>query len=154
MQTTTHGITIDAPAGVVFEAIRDGAHWPYLNGLSVYAERISDGEDQHLMRISTVVAGELNSCTVNRTLDAASGSIYFQQTDVIDPLRTFGGEWSVTEADAGTIATVQHDFDVDAGPDTVAWLHQTIDDSSRRELEALKATSEWLHGLLRQHAVT
>ncbi|WP_427015921.1 SRPBCC family protein [Pseudarthrobacter sp. P1] len=136
---------------MVFETLRESTHWRNISGLTVYAERITDGADDDLLRISTVMGGELNSCTLTRTLDAGNGTIYFQQTDPIEPLLAFGGEWTVAEGEVGTIVTIQHDFDVDGGADASSWLLQTIDEGNRWELDALKLTAEWLAGLLRTH---
>ncbi|WP_196811022.1 SRPBCC family protein [Arthrobacter sp. 35W] len=152
METTTHGIAIDAPASVVFEALRDSAHWASVSGLTIYKEQVDGGANEHTIRISVVIGGELSSCLVARTLDPNNGTIFFQQVDVEEPLQLLIGEWTVADGETGAIVTIQHDFEVSGDPDIVMSARQAIDDCNRRELDALKLTAEWLAGLIRKQA--
>ena len=49
---TTHRLTIDAPADLIFAMLRDSSHWPYLDGLTVYSERVSGDDADHELRTS------------------------------------------------------------------------------------------------------
>ena len=122
---TTHRLTIDAPADLIFTVLRDSSHWPYLDGLTVYSERVSGDDSDHELRTSVVANGSLNSSHCHRVFDAKEHRAEFRQLGVEPPLLSLGGGWAV---------------------------HRVIDEYSRRELEALRLSCERLALLLRQHS--
>lgn len=92
---TTHRLGINAPADLVFSMLRDASHWPYLDGLTVYSERVSGDDAGHELRTSVVSNGSLSSSHCWRVFDAASHRAEFHQLDLEPPLRELGGGWEI-----------------------------------------------------------
>lgn len=82
---STHRISISAPADLVFSMLRDASHWPYVDGLTVYSERVSGDGATHELRASVVSNGSLNSSHCWRVFDAAAHRAEFQQLDLEPP---------------------------------------------------------------------
>jgi hypothetical protein len=150
---TTHRLTIDAPAELIFTVLRDSSHWPYLDGLTVYSERVSGDDSDHELRVSVVANGSLHSSHCHRAFDAEGHRAEFKQLELDRPLLSLGGAWAICRAEELSEVTLHHEFEVDeeAGelPDLI---HCAIADYSRRELEALRLSCERLALLLRQHS--
>lgn len=150
---TTHRLTIQAPAELIFGMLRDSSHWPYLEGLTVYAERVSGDEADHELRTSVVANGSLNSSHCRRSFDAAGHRAEFRQLGLEPPLLSLGGGWAIRPAEGFSEVTLEHEFEVDEdGGELPEQIHRTIDEFSRRELEALRLSCERLALLLRQHS--
>ncbi|MCX6498494.1 MAG: hypothetical protein NTU93_06790 [Arthrobacter sp.] len=154
---TTHRLAIDAPGDLVFSVLRDTSHWPFLDGLTVYSERVSGDDREHELRISVVVNGALSSCRCRRLLDPAGQRILFEQSAPEAPLLRLAGGWAVSEgADAEqglAVVTLSHEYEVEDGAaELSSWIHRSIDDLGQRELAALKLSSERLAALLQQHS--
>jgi ribosome-associated toxin RatA of RatAB toxin-antitoxin module len=153
MRQTTHRLSIDAPADVIFSMLRDSAHWPYLDGLTVYAERVSGDGSNHELRTSVVANGSLSSSFCHRVFDAARLRGEFRQLDVEAPFVALGGEWEIHRAGGQSVVALHHEYELDDhNEDLAERINQTIDEFSRRELEALKRSSERVAQLLRQHS--
>ncbi|PVZ60173.1 SRPBCC family protein [Arthrobacter sp. H-02-3] len=148
---TTHRLSINAPADLVFSMLRDASHWPYLDGLTVYSERVSGDETTHELRTSVVSNGSLSSSHCWRVFDAARHRAEFQQLNLEAPLQQLGGDWEIRQADGLTVVTLNHAFEVD-DEHLAERINQIIEDYSRRELEALRASCERLSILLQHHA--
>lgn len=151
---TTHRLTIKAPADLIFTVLRDSSHWPFLDGLTVYSERVSGDDADHELRTSVVANGALNSSHCHRVFDAAGHRGEFQQLGLEHPLLSLGGGWAILRADGACEITLTHEFEVDeeeAG-ELSELVHHTIDEYSRRELEALRLSSERLSLLVQQHS--
>lgn len=153
-RTTTHRLTIKAPADLIFTVLRDSSHWPFLDGLTVYSERVSGDEADHELRTSVVANGSLNSSNCHRVFDADRHRGEFQQLGLEHPLMQMGGRWAILQADASSEVTLTHEFEVDeeGTGELLELMHRTIDDYSRRELEALRLSSERLSLLVQQHS--
>jgi aromatase len=147
---TTHRISIDAPAELIFSMLRDSSHWPYLDGLTVYAERVSGDDSGHELRTSVVSSGSLSSSHCWRVFDAPGLRAEFQQLDLEPPLRLLGGAWEIRSSDGPSEVTLSHYFEVD--DDYLAErITGIIGDYGPRELEALRASCERLAMLLQHH---
>ena len=150
---TTHRLTIDAPADLIFTVLRDSSHWPYLDGLTVYSERVSGDDSDHELRTSVVANGSLNSSHCHRVFDAKEHRAEFRQLGVEPPLLSLGGGWAVHRTDGYSEVTLDHEFEVEGESGELPELvHRVIDEYSRRELEALRLSCERLALLLRQHS--
>ncbi|MET3810077.1 hypothetical protein [Arthrobacter sp. UYEF3] len=154
---TTHRLAINAQSDLVFGVLRDTSHWPYLDGLTVYSERVGGDDREHELRISVVANGALSSSHCRRFLDAAGRRIVFEVSRPEAPLLRLAGGWAVSEggdADQGlAVVTLSHEYEVDDGAaELSSWIHRSIDDFGQRELAALKLGSERLAALLRQHS--
>ena len=66
MRRTTHRLSIDAPGELILRMLRDSSHWPYLDGLIVYSERVSGDDTSHELRTSVVSNGSLYSTHCDR----------------------------------------------------------------------------------------
>lgn len=151
---TTHRLTIKAPADLIFTILRDSSHWAVLDGLTVYSERVSGDDADHELRTSVVANGALNSSRCHRVFDAAGYRAEFRQLGLEHPLLSLGGGWTILRAGGACEVTLTHEFEVDEEetgelPDL---MHRTIDEYSRRELEALRLSSERLSLLVQQHS--
>jgi len=150
---TTHRLTIDAPADLIFTVLRDSSHWPYLDGLTVYSERVSGDDSDHELRTSVVANGSLNSSHCHRVFDAEEHRAAFRQLGMEPPLLSLGGGWAVHRTDGYSEVTLDHEFEVEEESGELPELvHRVIDEYSRRELEALRLSCERLALLLRQHS--
>jgi len=147
---TTHRLAIDAPADLVFSMLRDASHWPYLDGLTVYSERVSGDDVGHELRTSVVSNGSLSSSHCWRVFDAATHRAEFHQLDLESPLRELGGDWEIQPADGLSVVTLNHEFELD-DEHLAERINGIIEEYSRRELEALRASCERLSLLLLQH---
>ena len=150
---TTHRLTIGAPADLIFTVLRDSSHWPYLDGLTVYSERVSGDDSNHELRTSVVANGSLNSSHSHRVFDADGHRAGFRQLGLERPLVRLDGGWEILRAEEFSEVTLHHEFEVDEEAGELPELiHRTIDEYSRRELEALRLSCERLAQLLQQHS--
>jgi aromatase len=149
----THRLTIEAPGDLIFRMLRDSSHWPYMDGLTVYSERVSGDDTDHELRTSVVANGSLSSSHCRRIFDDAELRAEFRQLGLESPLLRLGGGWAVRRAEGFSEVTLEHEFEVDeqAG-DLPELIHRTIDEYSRRELEALRLSCERLALLLAHHS--
>ena len=151
---TTHRLTIDAPADLIFAMLRASSHWPYLDGITVYSERVSGDDSSHELRTSVAANGSLNSSHCHRVFDAAGHRAEFRQLRLEPPLVHLGGGWEIRGADVGALVTLNHEFEVVGDDEALSDLiHSNLDEYSRRELEALRLSCERLAPLL-QHSGT
>jgi len=151
----THRLTIGAPADLIFTVLRDSSHWPYLDGLTVYSERVSGDDANHELRTSVVANGSLNSSHCHRVFDAQGHRASFRQLGLERPLVRLDGGWAILRAEGFSEVTLHHEFEVDEETGELPELiHRTIDEYGRRELEALRLTCERLALLLQQHSGT
>lgn len=151
---TTHRLTIEAPADLIFAVLQDSSHWPFLDGLTVYSERVNGDDAEHELRTSVVANGYLNSSHCHRVFDAARRRGEFEQLGLEYPLLKMGGHWVILQADSRSEVTLSHEFEVneEGAGELLDLIHRTIDDYSRRELEALRLSSERLSVLVQQHS--
>jgi aromatase len=150
---TAHRLSIDAPGDVIFSMLRDSAHWPYLDGLTVYSERVSGDDSNHVLRTSIVANGALSSSHCRRLFDAAGHRAEFRQLDADAPFLALGGAWDIQRADGQSVVTLSHEYELDDDAEELAErVTRYIDEFSRRELEALRLSSERLSRLLQQHS--
>lgn len=150
---TTHRLTIEAPADLIFAMLRDSSHWPYLDGLTVYAERVSGDDADHELRTSVVANGSLNSSHCHRIFDATGHRAEFRQLGLEPPLLSLGGGWAIRPAEGSSEVTLDHEFEVDEDAGELPeQIHHAIDEFSQRELEALRLSCERLALLLSQHS--
>lgn len=153
-QRTTHRVTVKAPADLIFTVLRDSSHWPFMDGLTVYSERVSGDDADHELRTSIVANGALNSSRCHRLFNAAGHRAEFRQIGLEHPLLKLGGSWVILRSDGDSEVTLTHEFEVDgaAAGDLPELMQRMIDDYSRRELEALRLSSERLSLLVQQHS--
>jgi hypothetical protein len=152
---TTHRLTIDAPADLIFAVLRDSSHWPYMDGLTVYSERVSGDDYDHEVRTSVVANGSLNSSHCHRVCDAEGHRAEFRQLGLVPPLLSLAGGWAIHRTDGFSEVTLNHEFEVDEDFGNLPELvHRVLDEYSQRELEALRLSCERLALLLRQHSAT
>jgi aromatase len=150
---TVHRLSIDAPEDVILSMLRDSAHWPYLDGLTAYSERVSGDDSDHVVRTSIVANGSLSSSRCRRHFDAAGHRAEFRQLDVDAPFLALGGAWDIHRADGQSVVTLSHEYELDDDAEELAErVTRYIDEFSRRELEALRLSSERLSQLLQQHS--
>ena len=150
---TVHRLSIDAPEDLIFSMLRDSAHWPYLDGLTVYSERVSGDDSNHELRTSVVANGSLSSSRCRRVFNAASHRAEFRQLDVEAPFLALGGAWDIQRADGHSVVTLRHEYELDDDAEELAErVNLSIDEFSGRELEALRLSSERLARLLLQHS--
>ncbi|MDQ0823261.1 aromatase [Arthrobacter sp. V4I6] len=149
---TNHRLSIDAPGELIFRMLRDSSHWPYLDGLTVYSERVSGDDWSHELRTSVVFNGSLNSSHCHRRFIDAELRAEFRQLGLEFPLLHLGGGWSIRRFEGFSEVTLDHEFEVDENAgDLPELIHSSIDEYSRRELEALRLSCERLALLLQQH---
>ncbi|MET4093786.1 hypothetical protein [Arthrobacter sp. UYCu712] len=142
---TTHRLSIDAPGDLVFRMLRDSSHWPHLDGLTVYSERVSGDEASHELRTSVVVNGSLSWSHCHRILDAAELRAEFRELGLESPRLRLDGGWAIRRAEGQSEVTLEHEFEVEENAGELPELiHRTIDEYSRRELEALRLSCERL----------
>ncbi|WP_427135751.1 SRPBCC family protein [Pseudarthrobacter sp. S9] len=155
---TTHRLSIDAPEDLIFSMLRDSSHWPYLEGLTVYSERVSGDDSAHELRTSVVANGSLSSSHCRRVFDAAGHRAEFHQLDLEPPLLLLGGDWDIRRAEGLSVVTLNHEYEVDdsevdgGAGELSERIGRSIDDYSRRELEALRLSCERLALLLQHHS--
>jgi aromatase len=149
---TTHRLSINAPGELIFRILRDSSHWPYLDGLTVYSERVSGDDWNHELRTSVVFNGSLNSSHCHRIFIDAELRAEFRQLGLEFPLLHLGGGWTIRQSDGFSEVTLDHEFEVDdSAGEFPELIHRSIDDYSQRELEALRLSCERLALLLQQH---
>jgi aromatase len=149
---TTHRLSIDAPGELIFRMLRDSSHWPYLDGLTVHSERVSGDDWSHELRTSVVFNGSLSSSHCHRIFIEAELRAEFRQLGLEFPLLHLGGGWSIRRSEGFSEVTLDHEFEVDDNAGELPELiHRSIDEYSRRELEALRLSCERLALLLQQH---
>ena len=148
---TAHRLTIEAPGDLIFRILRESSHWPYLDGLTVYAERVSGDDSGHELRTSIVANGSLSSSHCQRVFDASELRAEFRQLGLEPPLRSLCGGWAIRRAEGFSEVILEHEFEVDedAG-DLPELIHRTLNDFSRRELEALRLSCERIALLVQQ----
>jgi aromatase len=152
---TTHRLRIAAPGELIFRMLRDSSHWPQLNGLTVYSERVSGDDWSHELRTSVVLNGSLSSSHCHRFFSAAELRAEFHQLGLELPLLRLGGGWSIRPAEGFSEVTLDHEFEVeDAAGELPELIHRRIDDYSQRELEALRLCCERPALLLQQHTAS
>ncbi|WP_427005371.1 SRPBCC family protein [Pseudarthrobacter sp. H2] len=150
---TVHRLSIDAPEDVIFSMLRDSAHWPYLDGLTVYSERVSGDDSNHELRTSVVANGSLSSRRCRRVFNAVRQHAEFRQLDVEAPFLALGGAWDIQRADGQSEVTLSHEYELDDDAEELAErVTRYIDEFCRRELEALRLSSERLSLLLQRHS--
>jgi hypothetical protein len=149
---TTHRLSINAPGELIFRMLRDSSHWRYLDGLTVYSERVSGDDWSHELRTSVVFNGSLNSSNCHRIFIDADLRAEFRQLGLEFPLLRLGGGWSIRRSEGFSEVTLDHEFEVDDNAGELPELiHRSIDEYSRRELEALRLSCERVALLLHQH---
>lgn len=150
---TTHRLSIDAPEDLIFSMLRDSSHWPYLDGLTVYTERVSGDDSSHELRTSVVANGSLNSSHCRRVFDAAGHRAEFRQLELEPPLLLLGGDWEIRRAEGLSVVTLNHEYEVEGDVEELSErIHRNIDEYSRRELEALRLSCERLARLVQHHS--
>lgn len=151
---TTHRLRIDAPGDLIFRILLDSAHWPYLDGLTAYSERVSGDDSDHELRISVVSNGSLSSSHCRRVFHAAELRAEFRQLGLEFPLLRLGGGWGIRRAGGFSEVSLDHEFELDEEAGELPELiQQTIDEYSRRELQALRLSCERLARLMQQHSI-
>lgn len=149
----THRLTIEAPGKLIFRMLRDSSHWPYMDGLTVYSERVSGDDTDHELRTSVVANGSLSSSHCRRVFDDSELRAEFHQLGLESPLLRLGGCWAVRPAEGFSEVTLEHEFEMDGqAGDFPELIHRTIDEYSRRELQALRLGCERLALLLERHS--
>ena len=69
------------------------------------------------------------------------------------PFLALGGAWEIHQADGQSVVTLGHEYELDDDTEELAGrVTRFIDEFSRRELEALRLSSERLARLLQQHS--
>ncbi|MFI5661871.1 aromatase/cyclase [Streptomyces sp. NPDC051684] len=136
---TTHQVTVDAPAGVVYGLVGDAVTWPLFLPPSVHVEQLEFDGGHERLRMWVRAGGEITSWTSRRVLDPARRRIDFRHDLPAAPARTMGGTWAVEAlAPDRSRLTLTHEFTVvDDDPGGRAWLERTIDTNSRAQLEQL-----------------
>lgn len=119
MRRTTHRLSIDAPGELIFRMLRDSSHWPYLDGLTVYSERVSGDDTSHELRTSVVSNGSLCSTHCHRIFHDAELQADFRQLGLEAPLlleQHLGSTAAPATVPGTAVPSVP-----DAGAPVVAW---------------------------------
>ncbi|MEU5811757.1 aromatase/cyclase [Streptomyces sp. NPDC047718] len=141
---TTHEVTIDAPAGVVYGLLADATAWPLYFTPNVHVERLEFDGTRERLRMWATANGQVKSWVSRRTLDPVERRIDFRQEVPASPLESMGGSWTVEPRGASACRLVLlHDYTVagDAAED-VAWVERATDSNSRTELANIKKLAE------------
>jgi aromatase len=141
---TEHGITVAAPARVVYDLIADVGNWPRIFPPTVHVDHAERGETEERIRIWATANGEPKGWTSRRYLDAEKMRVRFRQEVSQPPVAAMGGEWLIEPLSGGeTRVRLTHDFEaVGDDPEQVAWILKAIDRNSDAELGALKSAAE------------
>ncbi|HEY0640185.1 MAG TPA: SRPBCC family protein [Pseudonocardiaceae bacterium] len=135
-------ITVDAPATVVYDLIRDVGRWPHTFGGTVHAERVRLDSTDERLRQWELVDGQVRTSTSRRWLDPVALRVRFRQETMPDPLLTLGGEWQLVPLPNGsTWVVLLRDFRV-ADDAAAAAVRETVDRAGVAELVALKSAAE------------
>ncbi|MEV1026980.1 aromatase/cyclase [Streptomyces sp. NPDC050264] len=141
---TTHQVSVDAPAGVVYGLICDAVRWPLFFPPCIHVEQLEFDGSYERLRMWVTANGRIKSWTSRRTLDAGLRRVEFRQELPASPASSMGGTWTVDPLGADrSRLTLLHEFTVaDDDPDHVAWLERATDTNSRAELENLRLLAE------------
>lgn len=139
-----HGITVRAPAQIVFDLIADIGNWPLIFPPTVHVEYVERGEREERIRIWATANGEPKGWTSRRELDRNRLQVRFRQEVSQPPVARMGGLWRLEPlSDNETRVRLTHDFQViDDDPDKVSWVQRALDENSDAELTALKQAAE------------
>jgi aromatase len=139
-----HQISVDAPAGRVYELIADVGKWPQMFGPTVHAEQVECDGAAERIRIWATANGAAKTWLSRRRLDPAAHSISFRQERSAHPVGGMGGTWIIEPVTEGTCQVrLLHDFFAATGdPADVEWISRAVDRNSTAELAALKAAAE------------
>ncbi|MFZ3597747.1 aromatase/cyclase [Streptomyces sp. BH104] len=143
---TTHEVTVDAPAGVVYGLVGDAVNWPLFFPPSVHVEQLEFDGSHERLRMWVRANGEITSWTSRRVLDPAARRVDFRHDLPAAPARTMGGTWAVEAlAPDRSRLTLTHDFTAEGDdPGAVAWLEQATDTNSRAQLEQIsRLAGQW-----------
>lgn len=139
-----HEITIDAPAGEVYQLLAEVESWPRIFPPSVYVDRVEHGGSAERIRIWATANGTAKNWTSRRELDPANKRISFRQEVPAAPVAEMGGTWIIEPVGAGASRVrLLHDYRaIDDDPDSTTWIEQAVDRNSRSELTSLKSNVE------------
>lgn len=147
LREVEHGITVSAPADVVYRLLAEVANWPRIFPPTIYVDHLEREANEERIRIWATANGEAKNWTSRRTLDPQRRRIRFRQEVSTPPVAAMGGEWIVEEL-SGTESRIRllHDYRaVDDDPEGLAWIDEAVDTNSRSELAALKGNVEAAH---------
>ncbi|MER5950767.1 aromatase/cyclase [Streptomyces sp. NPDC001904] len=136
---TTHEVSVDAPAGVVYGLIGDAVTWPLFLPPSIHVEQLEfDGRSERL-RMWVRASGEITSWTSRRTLDPARRRIDFHHELPAAPARSLAGTWQVQAlaADRSRLTLSHHYTLTGDDPRQAAWLEAAVDTNSRTQLDRI-----------------
>lgn len=143
-----HEIVVDAPAADVYRLLARAVDWPRVFPPTIHVERVEGSSRQERLQIWATGNGEPKTWTSRRILDPGTGRIDFQQEVCAPPVAAMGGAW-VIDPVAGhrsRVRLLHHYRAIDDDPDGLAWIDRAVDQNSRKELGALKASAESVLG--------
>ncbi|MEU4532805.1 aromatase/cyclase [Micromonospora ureilytica] len=140
-----HGTIVQAPAGVVYDIVRDVLSWPHIFGPTVFVDRVDKtGVDEERIRIWATANDQVKGWTSHRVLDPRRRRIAFRQEVSQPPVAAMSGEWILEPlSESSTRVRLTHTFRaVGDDPEKVEWIRRAIDRNSDAELAALKDAAE------------
>ncbi|NYH80936.1 aromatase [Actinopolyspora biskrensis] len=143
-QEVEHGITVNAPADVVYGLVADVANWPNIFPPTVHVEHLERGETRERIRLWATANGAAKTWTSVRYLDPVRRRVEFRQEVSQPPVASMGGCWTVEPvSDTESRVRLSHQYRaVDDDPDNLAWIARAVDGNSDSELAAMKAEAE------------
>ncbi|MFV2104583.1 aromatase/cyclase [Micromonospora sp. LOL_024] len=145
---TEHGITVAAPARVVYDLIADVGQWPRIFPPTVHVDHVQRDGPEERIRIWATANGAPKAWTSRRHLDPTGLQVTFRQEISQAPVAAMGGAWILDPVSATrTEVRLLHDFDaVGDDPESVSLILRAIDHNSGAELAALRSAAEQREG--------
>jgi aromatase len=139
---------VAAPSATAYDLVADVAAWPQVFGPTVHVEvvehKASDTGAEQLLRIWALAHDQVRSWTSRRVLNAAAGTVSFQQVVSARPVAAMSGEWRIVPVDDRTTRVLLlHQYRaVDDDANAEELIEQAINRNSNAELAALKDAAE------------
>ncbi|WP_196812117.1 aromatase/cyclase [Nocardia sp. CNY236] len=138
-----HGISIDAPAEVIYRLIIGVEDWPTVFPPTVHVECLERSGDSERIRIWATANGSVKTWISRREFDHERRQVTFRQEVSAPPVAAMGGQWVVEPTSASTSRVrLYHDYRaVNDDPEGLAWIEAAVDRNSQAELAALSAAA-------------
>ncbi|GAA0925276.1 aromatase/cyclase [Virgisporangium aurantiacum] len=141
-----HTVTVEAPAGTVFDLVADvDQSTRFFPGVvhAESAERGADtGADTDVIDRWTLDGEVIRGWRARRTLDRAGGTITFEHVDPRPPVTFTTGRWRFTpDGDARTTVELRHEFGT-ADPAAAAAVAARMEQGITTQLDRLRQVAE------------
>ncbi|HEX8630102.1 MAG TPA: SRPBCC family protein [Catenuloplanes sp.] len=144
LHTVVQGVTVRAPAKVVYDMVADVNRWPYIFSAVVHAERLRLKGNDELFRLWAFVEGAVRTWSSRRTLEPDALSIRFEQLVPFAPFEQLAGYWVVRPLSPTTSRlTLVHRFRLlDDHPEEATRTLAALGRASTVELNAIQSAAE------------